>query len=148
MIKAIKVIHSHHKADDNITLSYNDRFRRRIGLTSDGGVEFLLDLQHTTDLRQGDHLVLEDGRHIEVLADDEPLMKVTCKDALHLTRMAWHVGNRHLACEIHRQELRLQYDHVVAEMLENLGGCVEIISGPFNPEGGAYGRGRIHSHAH
>jgi len=37
---------------------------------------------------------------------------------------------------------------VIKEMLINLGAEVETISEPFNPEGGAYGHGRTHSHAH
>ena len=32
--------------------------------------------------------------------------------------------------------------------LEKLGAEVETVKEPFNPEGGAYGHGRTHSHAH
>jgi urease accessory protein len=50
--------------------------------------------------------------------------------------------------------LRIQYDHVLAHMLEHLGATVSRASAPFAPEAGAYdspetGEGSHgHSHAH
>jgi len=61
---------------------------------------------------------------------------------------AWHIGNRHLPCEIDIESLTLHYDHVIKEMLENLGLVVEVIYQPFNPEGGAYGETRTSGHKH
>lgn len=148
MIRATSITHSHDAPADTVTLSYDDRFRRRIALTSDGGLAFLLDLAQTAELRDGDDLALEDGRHVRVRAADEPLMKATATDPHHLIRIAWHVGNRHLPCEIYADHLILRTDHVIADMLEKLGASVEQINAPFNPEGGAYGTGRTHSHDH
>jgi urease accessory protein len=91
---------------------------------------------------------LDDGRHVRVRAAAESLMRATATDPHHLIRTAWHVGNRHLPCEIHADHLILRFDHVIAEMLEKLGADVEKLDGPFNPEGGAYGQGRTHSHEH
>ena len=58
MIKGNKVIahnvNTRLKPSDSITLSYDDRFRRRIVMRTDGGKEFLLDLVKTTELRSGD----------------------------------------------------------------------------------------------
>ncbi|MEM9211739.1 MAG: urease accessory protein UreE, partial [Pseudomonadota bacterium] len=62
MIRAAENLHSHDEAFDSVTLTYEARFRRRIVMTSDGGMEFLLDLPKVTDLKHGDCLVLEDGR--------------------------------------------------------------------------------------
>ena len=148
MIKASLLTHSHETPAGIVTLNYDDRFRRRIALTCDNGLEFLLDLPKVTELRDGDDLLLDDGRHVRIRAALEPLMKATATDPHHLIRTAWHVGNRHLSCEIHTDYLILRYDHVIAEMLEQLGTSVEKIDGPFNPEGGAYGQGRTHSHDH
>ncbi len=148
MPRATSVIHSHDPAADTVTLSYDDRFRRRMAMTTDGGEGFLLDLPETMELRAGDHLILDDGRHIAIRAADEPLMKTTSPDPHHLTRTAWHVGNRHLPCEVHADHLILRYDHVIEQMLQQLGCTVERLDGPFNPEGGAYGHGRTHGHAH
>lgn len=148
MNRAISVTHSHDAPIDTVTLDYDDRYRRRIALTGDNGFEFLLDLPKVVELRDGDDLQLDDGRHVRVRAAPEPLMKATATDPHHLIRTAWHVGNRHLPCEIHADHLILRFDHVIYEMLEQLGALVERIEAPFNPEGGAYGYGRTHSHEH
>lgn len=134
------------EADDTVTLAYDDRYRRRIAMESDSGLPFLLDLPKATELREGDHLRLEDGRTLAVRAASEALMVASTTDRHHLVRTAWHVGNRHLPCEIHADRLVLRWDHVIATMLEGLGCQVEKTEGPFNPEGGAYGHGRTHSH--
>lgn len=136
------------KAKDTVTLSYDDRFRRRIALKSDAGLAFLLDLPKVVELREGQALVLDDGQTIRVIAAPEALMQAHCDDPLHLTRTAWHVGNRHLPAEIHKDHLVLRWDHVIADMLSNLGCEVTRCKAPFNPESGAYGQGRTHGHAH
>ena len=148
MQRATTISDSDQGAVDTVTLDYDDRFRRRIALTSDGGERFLLDLPKTTELQAGQALVLEDGRSIAVRAAAEDLMVAQATDALHLIRTAWHVGNRHLPCAIGPDRLTLRWDHVIAEMLEGLGCTVERTSGPFTPEGGAYGQRRTHGHSH
>jgi len=148
MKRATQVTHSHGTPVGTVTLNYDDRFRRRIALTCENGFEFLLDLPKATELRHGDDLLLEDGSHVHVQAAAEPLMKATATDSHHLIKTAWHIGNRHLPCEIHADHLVLRYDHVIFAMLEQLGVQVEKLDGPFNPEGGAYGPGRTHSHEH
>ncbi|MBL4808043.1 MAG: urease accessory protein UreE [Rhodobacteraceae bacterium] len=133
---------------DTITLAYDDRFRRRIALVSDNGLSFLLDLNQTTELSDGDVLCLTDGRNIRVVSAAEDLMEAVADDPLHLTRTAWHIGNRHLPCEILTDKIVLRWDHVIAEMLEKQGCLVSRVSAPFNPGGGAYGNGRTHGHTH
>ena len=148
MIRASSVIQSHEAADASVTLDYDARFKRRIAMKTDAGEAFLLDLPKVTDLRQGDQLVLEDGRRIEVLAASEPLFKVTAKDARALTQLTWHIGNRHLPCQIETDHLLIRPDHVIKDMIEHLGGQVAEVTQTFTPEGGAYGHGRTHSHEH
>ncbi len=65
---------------DRITLSYDERHRRRLRFLADAGTEFLLDLPRTTVLLGGDGLRLEDGRVILVAAADEPLLEITAAD--------------------------------------------------------------------
>lgn len=148
MLRATEVSHSHDEPVDTVTLDYEGRFKRRIVMTADGGLEFLLDLPKVTDLRDGDDLKLEDGRFVRVRAASEPLMRVTATDGLHLVRLAWHIGNRHLPCAISADHLLIRPDHVIRDMVKYLGGDVEEIEAPFLPEGGAYGHGRTHSHEH
>ena len=102
----------------------------------------------TTELRSGDLIELEDGRFIEVKAASEKLMKATSNEPLLILKAAWHIGNRHLSCEIQMDNLILRFDHVILHMLENLGLTLEVINQPFNPEGGAYGEFRTTGHKH
>ncbi len=148
MLRAVEVLPGDTGHADTITLSHDDRFRRRVAMTSDGGLGFLLDLPQALELAEGQGLRLEDGRIIGIRAAPEPLMEVRAPDARLLMRSAWHIGNRHLACAIHADRLLLRWDRVIAEMLEGLGCRITRVNAPFQPEGGAYGRGRTHDHAH
>ncbi|MCV6586589.1 MAG: urease accessory protein UreE [Marinibacterium sp.] len=136
--------HGHSPAADSLTLTYEARFLRRKVLTTDGGAQVLVDLPQTTSLNHGGRLPTETGE-IEILAAPEPLLEVTGD---HLLRLAWHIGNRHMPCQIEGARLLIQQDHVIRDMLEKLGASLRDVTEPFTPEGGAYGHGRTHSHAH
>lgn len=137
--------HSHNMAFAQISLDYDGRFLRRKMLTSDGGVSFLVDLAQTTSLDHGGVLVLEDGREVKIVAAPEALLEITAE---HLPRIAWHIGNRHTPCQIEESRLLIQKDHVIRDMLGKIGATVREVVEPFTPEGGAYGHGRTHGHAH
>jgi urease accessory protein len=126
------------EAADSVVLDYDDRHRRRMAMTAAQGTAFLLDLPAVTELRGGDALVLEDGRLIKIVAAPEPLLEIRCVDPLHLARVAWHLGNRHLPTQLLNLALRIRRDHVIAEMALQLGAEVVEIEAPFDPEGGAY----------
>src|SRR5215204_3795970 len=134
---------------DTIVLDFDDRHRRRMAMTGTRGLEFLLDLENAVALRGGDALVLEDGRLIEVVAAAEPLLEIRGADPLHLVRIAWHLGNRHLPTQIMGKGLRIRRDHVIEEMVRGLGARVIEIEAPFDPEGGAYAAAHAaHDHGH
>ncbi|WP_135506916.1 urease accessory protein UreE [Roseovarius aestuariivivens] len=132
-------------ADATVSLTYEDRFLRRKVLVSDEGVRFLVNLEKTTSLNGGDAFVLEDNRRVAVIPADEDLLEVTGPD---LTRLAWHIGNRHTPCQIEEGRLLIQKDHVLRDMLKRLGAVLHEVCEPFTPEGGAYGMGRTHGHSH
>jgi urease accessory protein len=152
MIRATQAGHFHAPVADTVVLDQEERRRRRGVLKTVGGMEFLVDLPEAPGLRGGDCYVLEDGRLIEILAAPEELLEVRGKDPLHTTRLAYHLGNRHLECEITARSIRIRRDHVIADMLKGLGAKVVEIEAPFQPEGGAYhqaGHGdHGHSHEH
>lgn len=133
---------------DRVVLDYDRRTRRRIALTGRDGLAFLLDLAEAPVLREGDGLKLEDGRIIEVGAAPEALLEITCADERALARIAWHLGNRHLATEIDARVLHIRSDHVIEQMVKRLGASVRRVERPFNPEGGAYGHGAVSGHSH
>lgn len=137
--------HGHHTPVAHLALSYEDRFLRRKVLETSDGASLLIDLPQTTSLDHGGVLVLEGGGEVAVIAAPEPLIEVTGDD---LTRIAWHIGNRHTPCQIESSRLLIKPDHVMIDMLERLGASTREVTEPFTPEGGAYGHGRTHSHAH
>jgi urease accessory protein len=133
---------------DRIVLPHDGRHRRRVTMRTEGDLVFLLDLPEATRLMHGDGLVLEDGRIIEVIAAEEPVMEITGRDAHHLARIAWHLGNRHLPTEILPDRLRIAPDPVIEEMVHGLGGTVRRAEARFEPEGGAYGIAHGHGNGH
>ena len=132
-------------ADMSITLNFEARFLRRKRLVSDCGVAFMVDLAETVSLNAGDAFILDDGRQIIIHAAAEPVLEIRHDN---LARIAWHIGNRHTPCEIKSDHLIICYDHVLEDLLIRLGADLVKSETPFNPEGGAYGVGRTHGHAH
>ena len=98
-------------------------------------------------LQPGDRLM--DGEmtlQVEVIAASEPLLRVSAVTLLELLQAAYHLGNRHVALELHEQELFLPDDAVLASMLRSRGLKVSSCNRAFLPEGGAYGGGHSHGH--
>ena len=124
-----------------VTLAHDDRHRRRLRLTTDGGEAFLLDLPEARPLRHGDLLRLHDGRLVEVRAAPEDVLEVRARDAAALARLAWHLGNRHAPTQVLDGALRIRTDHVLRHLLtDHLGAEVTALRAPFDPETGAYHR--------
>ncbi len=138
MISARSVTQHCHLPIDVITLDETARHRRRMLMTTDGGLEFFLDLPKAQLLRHGNGLQLDDGRVIEVRSAPEPLYQVHGRDPLHLLRLAWHMGNRHLQTQIKDDHILIRRDAVIKEMLAGLGARVVETHAGFDPEGGAY----------
>ena len=134
-------------AATTVTLAYDDRHRRRLRLVTDDGRPFLLDLPEARVLRDGDLLALDDGTLVQVRAAPESILDVSASDPLALTRIAWHLGNRHTPTQILPGTLRIRADHVLEHLLtDHLGAAVTAGTAPFDPEGGAYGHGHGHEH--
>ena len=132
---------------DRVELTHDGRHRRRIAMKGAGGTDFLLDLAEATNLRDGDGLVLDGGKIIRVVAAKEPVLEIT-GDAHLLARIAWHIGNRHIPAQILQGRILIGHDHVLEEMIVNLGAKVARTSAPFDPEPGAYAGEAAHAHGH
>jgi urease accessory protein len=135
------------RASGSVTLTYDDRHRRRVRLETDAGEEFVLDLPHAVALDHGDGLRLDDDRWIVVHAAPEALIEIIAESTL-LTRLAWHLGNRHLPARIEPHRILIRRDHVIANMLSKLGATLRVIDAPFTPERGAYDEGHGHADHH
>jgi urease accessory protein len=111
-------------------------------MTTDQGIEIMVDLPEAVLLADGDALVLEDGREVRILAAEEELYRIT-PGKIPLRHLAWHLGNRHLAAQIEEDRIFIRRDHVIRAMLEGLDATVEEVKAPFQPIHGAY-----HHHGH
>jgi urease accessory protein len=130
---------------DRVLIDYDRRFRRRIVLETILGAELLIDLPQAVRLRDGDGLVVESGV-VRVCAQPEDLMEIHAHEDGDLIRIAWHLGNRHLPVQLLGDRIRIRADHVIEEMVEGLGGHVDRIMAPFDPEAGAYAGSGHHHH--
>jgi len=112
------------------------------------GRALLLQLPRGEALVPGELLAPAEGEQlVQVEAAPEALLRVRAHRPLALLQAAYHLGNRHVAMEIHTNELRLLRDSVLAQMLAHRGLAVEAMVAPFYPEGGAYGHSHSHSHS-
>jgi len=110
------------------------------------GCDLLLQLPRGAALQPGELLRSEDGSLlVQVVAAAEPVLEVRSPDPLALLQAAYHLGNRHVAMELHADRLVLLKDSVLAELLRQRGLSVELRDLPFHPEAGAY-EGLAHRH--
>ena len=108
-----------------------------------------------TVIRGGDVLVAEDGSLIQVNAAPQEVLRITActthGSPFDLTRAAYHLCNRHVPIELKPDHLKIEPDHVLAEMLRAMHMTVHTVQEAFEPEGGAYssaGHSHGHDHAH
>ena len=138
-----------------VELDWDVRQKSRFDATDSGGRHLGVFLPRGTLVRGGDVLVAEDGSMIKVIAAAQPVLEVRICSAhgtpFDLLRAAYHLGNRHVQLELQPDHLKLEPDHVLADMLRQMHLIVTETRAAFEPEGGAYaagGHGHAHEHAH
>jgi urease accessory protein len=135
-----------------IELDWDVRQKSRFECTDSQGRQLGVFLPRGTAARGGDVLVADDGSMVRVVAAPQPVLVIThCKDhgtAFDLLRAAYHLGNRHVAIELKPDHLKIEPDHVLAEMLRSMHLIVTDTFAAFEPEGGAYGAHAAHAHEH
>ena len=109
---------------DKISLSYEERFVRRKKLTTDNGTEFLVNLEETVSVDENQFFELEDGKVIKVISKEENLIEITGDN---LKPIIWHIGNRHLPCQIEEARILIQDDPVILDMILKLNGNVKKV---------------------
>src|SRR3974390_1373184 len=135
-------------ASDAVVLDAQDRHRRRVVFAGEQGACYLLDLRLPAQLRDGDALELEGGAYVRIVAKPEPLVEISAPPPRDLTRLAWHLGNRHTEVQFMGERLRIRRDHELEDMLRGLGAELTILEAPFDPEGGAPRHGGHHGDGH
>jgi len=133
---------------DLAVLDHEERHLRRRVVELVHGDKILVDLPEPVHLDDRDVLILDDGRHAEIIAAEEEVYDIRAKGPVHLAELAWHIGNRHLSAQIEEHRILILRDHVIKAMLEGLGATVTEVSEPFHPVRGAYSGGHAHGHDH
>ena len=133
-----------------IELDWDVRQKSRFDATDSQGRHIGVFLPRGTVVRGGDVLVAEDGSLIAVRAAPQPVLVIThCSQhgtPFDLTRAAYHLGNRHVPIELKPDHLKIEPDHVLADMLRAMHLIVNEANAAFEPEGGAYGAQPGHGH--
>ena len=139
------------KRATTVELDWDVRQKSRFAATDSAGRELGIFLPRGTLVRGGDVLVAEDGSMVRVIAAPQAVLRITACTAhgspFDLTRAAYHLGNRHVPIELQPDHLKIEPDHVLADMLRAMHLTVEEVEEAFEPEGGAYSAGG-HGHAH
>jgi urease accessory protein len=139
------------KRAHTVELDWDVRQKSRFDCTDSAGRQLGVFLPRGTTVRGGDVLVAEDGSLVRVLAAAQTVLRIThC--AAHgspydLIRAAYHLGNRHVQIELKPDHLKIEPDHVLADLLRAMHLIVNTVSEAFEPEAGAYAQGG-HAHAH
>lgn len=121
-----------------IWLSFEKRCVSRQRTAMEDGTEVGLILPRGTRLKDGDLLLSEDGLLVQVRASLEELSAVLCPDPLTMTRVAYHLGNRHACIMLGEESVKYPADSVLDQMVTGMGIAVRRVMEPFHPESGAY----------
>ena len=130
------------KRASTIELDWDVRQKSRFDATDSLGRQLGVFLPRGTLVRGGDVLLADDGSMVRVIAAPQTVLRITaCKthgSPFDLTRAAYHLGNRHVPIELKPDHLKIEPDHVLADMLRAMHLIVNEVSEAFEPEGGAY----------
>jgi len=119
MQTSLKIIyHNHNNKEllDEISLSYEERFIRRKKLIANNGTEFLVNLEETVSVDENFFFELDNGDLIKVISKEENLIEIK---GVNLKQIIWHIGNRHLPCQIEENRILIQDDAVILDMVLN-----------------------------
>jgi urease accessory protein len=148
------------KRASTLELDWDTRQKSRFEATDSAGRTLGVFLPRGTVVRGGDVLVADDGSLVRVVAAPQAVLKIThCTNhgtPYDLIRAAYHLGNRHVPIELKPDHLKIEPDHVLADMLRAMHLIVHAVDEAFEPENGAYasgghahsGHGHNHEHGH
>lgn len=138
--------HCHDPVSATVVLTYEQRDRGRLKLTSTDGEEVRLFLERGKPLLVGEYLKATCGKIVKIEGAVEAIAHASCDDWQAFAKACYHLGNRHVKVEVGDRWLRIQPDHVLEDMLHLLGLIVSHENAVFVPESGAYAPGYGHNH--
>ena len=122
----------------SVELDWDVRQKSRFAATDSQGRQLAVFLPRGQAVRGGDVLVAEDGSLIRVLAAPQRVLRITAcakhGSPFDLMRAAYHLGNRHVPIELQPDHLKIEPDHVLADLLRSMHMTVVEAELPFEPE--------------
>jgi len=143
MLEVHEVLQESLAASEQLVLPFELRQRSRLRATTASGTELALLLPRGTVLRDGDRLRAVNGLIIAVQAATESVSTARSDDTAQFALVCYHLGNRHVPLQVGAGWLRYLADHVLDQMVTELGLAVVHEQAAFEPEAGAY-----HQHEH
>lgn len=140
--------HCHENVYTRVHLSHDQRDKGRLRLTGENGEEIRLFLERGKTLAVGEYLRSECGKIVQIEGTVESVTHAECADWSTFSRACYHLGNRHVKIQIGDRWLRIQPDHVLEDMLIQLGLTLSHQEAVFVPESGAYSAAHSHGHGH
>lgn len=131
--------------NDSLELELEQRVKGRFKAASSGGREVRVFLERGTPLAIDSVLRSTCGLAITVRGVDEEVALARCADWPTFSKACYHLGNRHVALQVGERWLCFKPDHVLEDMLRQLGLTVIHEQRLFDPEPGAYAHA---SHGH
>lgn len=131
--------------DEVLPLDHGLREKGRFKCVSESGKEVRVFLQRGQTLQIGEVLKTQCGKHISVKGALESCCIASTEDWLSFAKACYHLGNRHVKVEINDKQLKFVRDHVLEDMLLQLGLSLAFEEAVFSPESGAYAK---HGHHH
>ena len=127
-----------------VTLTFDQRSRSRLRCQLDDGREAGIYVDRGLVLHDGQLLQDSSNQLYGIKSADEPVSAVYVDDVLLMSKLCYHLGNRHVTLEVGRGRIAYKPDYVLDDMVKGLGAQAVQEQAPFHPESGAYG----HHHSH
>ena len=88
------------KIAGTVTLTLDQRVKSRLRAHLDSGEEIGIFMQRGSILEHGDLITTEGGFVVKVIAAPEQISSIYSQDPLLLSRICYHLGNRHVELQI------------------------------------------------
>jgi urease accessory protein len=139
--------HCHDAVDARIVLSHAQRDKGRLKISADNGREVRIFLDRGKPLQVGEYLRTQCGKTLQVEGAIEDVTLARCDDWETFAKACYHLGNRHVKVQVGERWLRILPDHVLEDMLQQMGLTLVREQQVFVPESGAYNT-QSHDHGH
>ena len=101
--------------------------------------EIHIQLPRYRKLNDGDILITNhENLFVKIIAQEENLFEITARSKFELTKVAYHLGNRHVEIEINDNIIFTKSNYIIEELLNNFEVNFRKVGKKFFPEIGAF----------